>query len=348
MGITDLVTGPASTGASINIGVANAQNDGGGSNSAPATTNTIAGSNINDILNNIKNLQETEQALITKLDTYTSASGYTSNDPEITEMVNTINSIADARIGMFKNISTNASILQAGVSQSRIDLVSQMTLLQVVEDQLNQAKSKIQLLSNRNDTKMRMVQINTYYGQRYEAQSNLMKKIILVCLPILVLYILKKKNILPETIANYVIGIVVAIGSIFIVYNIWDIFTRNNMDFNSYDWNYEQPGAQIPSIWESNKQNFFKFDNLLKNLMGNLGLCVAESCCADGLTYDDKNLKCVVPPTRSGFMNRTDNAQIFTSGNGLKGTVITSYVGDQKNTNNGIVPFSYDMNYAPL
>jgi hypothetical protein len=205
-----------------------------------------------------------------------------------------------------------------------------------------------------------MVQVNTYYGQRYEAQSNLMKKIILVCLPILVLYILKKKGILPETIANYVIGIVVAIGAIFIVRSIWDIYTRSNMDFNEYEWKFEQPSAQTPSIWQYNKEHLFNFDNLIQNLMGNLGLCVGESCCETGMAYDSKKQKCLVPPkpstvvnstaasAKAGFMNRTDNMQIFTSGNGLNATVISSYINDNKNTHNGIVPFSYDMDYAPI
>jgi hypothetical protein len=296
--------------------------------------------NISDIVMNIKKLQTTEQALINELDSYTSKSGgYIATDPIIIGLVQKINAVADARISMFKTISRNANILQTGVSQSRIDLVSQMTLLQVVEDQLNAAKEKIRKLNNKNDTQMRLVEINTYYGQRYEAQTNLMKKIIMVCIPVLILYILKKKGILPETIGNYVIGIVIAIGSIFIVSSVWDIFTRSNMDFNSYDWEYEQPEGQIPSIWEYNKANFlnlFGFKNLIKNLMVNLGVCIGEDCCAPGLVYDNNKMKCVVPP----------KAQAFTTmNNQLQGTVISSSFNDNVI---GVAPFSYEMAFESL
>ena len=308
------------------------------------------GGSISDILTKIEKLQSTEQDLINRLDTYTSASGYTSGDPVVRDLVKNINAIADARIVLFKTVSSQANVLQTGVSQSRTDLVAQTTLLQVVEDQLNQAKQKIEQLNNRNDTKMRMVQINTYYGQRYEAQSHLMKKIIFVCIPLLIVFILKKKGIIPEMIANYIVGIMIAIGAFIIIRNIWDIYTRNNMEFNEYEWNYESPDSQSPSIWEYNKANFFNFDNLFANLMMNLGLCVGKRCCAPGLSFDEGKQQCVTPPKPSSTANSIAAAkttQGFTSGKGLRGTVIASYFNDDKYAHNGIVPFSYDMDYAP-
>ena len=275
--------------------------------------------------------------MINDLDAYTSKSGgYVATDPVIIGLTAKINAIADARIAMFKTISDNANILQSGVSQSRVDLVGQMTLLQVVEDQLNAAKSKIQELNNKNDTQMRLVEINTYYGQRYEAQSGLMKKIIMVCIPLLILFILKKKMILPETIGNYIIGVVIAVGSIYILYNVWDIFTRSNMDFATYSWEFEQPEGQIPSIWDYNKKNMFNFDSLIKNLMGNLGVCIGEQCCSSGLVYDSTKMLCVKPPT----------AQTFTTMGGMQGTVISApSLNDQII---GVAPFSHEMAFASV
>ncbi len=298
--------------------------------------------NISDIVANIQKLQTVEQTLINQLDSYTSKSGgFVDTDPIIIDLIQKINAIADSRIVMFKTISENANILQTGVSQSRVDLVSQMTLLQVVEDQLNAAKDKIQKLNNRNDTQMRLVEINTYYGQRYESQSNLMKKIIMVCIPILVLFILKKKGIIPETISNYVIGTVVAIGTIIILRSVWDIYTRSNMDFNSYDWKYEQPGAQSPSIWEYNKKNFFNTKDLVNNLMGNLGVCVGEQCCTKDLKYDSTKMKCVVPSNQQAFTTMNNQLQ----GTVLPGTAIPSAF---DNHPAGVAPFSYEMAFASV
>jgi hypothetical protein len=341
---------------------------------APPRTD-ISGGSIEDILNNIQTLQTTEQALITQLDTLTRTTGY--DQAAATTLVTQINSIADARLAMFNTISANANIVQSGVAESRVDLVAQMTLYKVVEQQLNEAKAHLDTLNTRNDTKLRMVQINTYYGQRYEAQSNLMKIIILFCLPVLILFIIKKKGFIPETISNYLIGIIIAVGAIVILRNVWDILTRSNMDFNSYNWDYQwsDPKDHIPSIWDYNKQNMFNFGALFQNLMGNLGLCIDDKCCAPGTYYDKAKGQCFAPSpkmsansiaaaaaakktaadatataTKAGFTTRAGSvgAQGFTSGGNLEGTVIASYVNDRKNTQNGIAPFSYQMDYASV
>ena len=274
------------------------------------TLKNMSGNNINDILNHIKDLQASETELINVLDAYTSTAGYVSSDPALIELVNIINSIADARISMFKMINQNANILQTGVSQSRTDLVAQLTLLNAVEDQLNQAKAKIDQLQSTNDTKMRMVEINTYYGQRYEAQSDLMKKIIFICIPVLIVYILKKKSLIPDMIANYVLGLIISIGTFILMLNMWDIFTRNNIHFDTYDWKYESPDAQTPSIWQYNKDNLFNFTNLFQDLLANLGICVSAKCCAKGTTYSDKTQQCVVPAptTVQGFTSYENSA----------------------------------------
>ena len=311
--------------------------------------------NIDEILTNIEKLQHTEQQLIRELDSYTSE-GFTASDEKIQELLKQINNIAESRISMFSIISNNANILQNGVSQSRTDLVNQMTLLNVVEDQLNQARQKIDNLHSKNDTKRRMVQINTYYGQRYEAHSEIMKKIIIICIPLLILFILKKKGILPGTISNYLIGIVIAVGAFILIQNIWDIFTRSNMNFNEYDWKYEDPMAQAPSIWEYNKKNFFNFDNLFDNLMDTLGLCIGDKCCSNGLTFDTKKQQCVIPPPRitptaaaaarasaTAAAAATPNIDAFTSRNGLTGSFISNYFDDKKDIVNGVSPNTNDI-----
>ena len=135
--------------------------------------------NIEDILNQIKGLQDTEQSLMTELDVAASSPGFLPDDPKILALLSNINNISESRQALFKAVSAKLAVLQEGVSESRVNLVGQLTLLKVVEAQLNEAKTKMTNLQNRNDTKMRLVQINTYYGKRYEYQSELMKKIII-------------------------------------------------------------------------------------------------------------------------------------------------------------------------
>jgi hypothetical protein len=292
-------------------------------------------SDIGELLTSIDNSQKDEQKLIEQLNALTNESDYTINS-NITSLIESINNLSASRIGMFKAISNNADVLQAGVSNSRTDLISQMTLLGVVEDQLNKAKSSMEKLQNRNDTKMRLVQINTYYGQRYSAQSKLMKMIILICLPLLILFILKKKGFIPELISNYAIGITIAVGAIFVIRAAWDISTRSNMNFDEYDWKYEDPKSRVPTKWQYNKEHLFNFDNPIKSLVGNLGLCVGSDCCANGMYFDKVKQQCTTTaPANEGFVG----------GNKLNGSAVVIFDNDEEKQN-GISPFTYTSEFA--
>jgi hypothetical protein len=245
------------------------------------------------LLTNISNLQKLEENLINNLDTLTRKADY--DVSEQTALIDQINNLSDSRISLFETLNQSYDGIQNNVSNSRTDLVDQLTLVKVVEDQLSKAKETLDTIQNRNDTKMRMVEVNTYYGERYEAHTELMKMLIMVCIPLLILFILKKKSLLPELISNYAIGITIAVGAFFIIRALWDISNRNNMNFGEYDWKYEDPSSYAPSIWEYNKKNFINFENPLKNLVGNLGICVGSDCCSPGLTYDEVKKQCKAP-----------------------------------------------------
>ena len=288
------------------------------------------------ILENIASLQALEEAAIANL---TSLMNANSSSAVINPIIDQINKLSASRISLFQSLSNTASVLQTGISNSRSDLVSQTTLLNVVEDQLNSAKAALTGLQNKNDTKMRMVQINTYYGQRYEAQSELMKLVIMVCIPVLILFILKKKSLIPEMIANYAIGITIAVSAIFVIRKVWNISMRSNMNYDEIDWKFEDPSDYAPSIWEYNKANLFNFDNPIKTLVGNLGLCVGADCCANGLYFDTDKQKC----TNREHFDTLNNIKL---GDKLGGSAVAKF--DSEPNATGVAPFSFRADYAPI
>jgi hypothetical protein len=309
-------------------------------------TNVVA---IQDILKSITDSQTAEQELLILLDKQTKTSNYTITD-QTQSLIDSINSLSNSRIAMFNSIKDKADILQSGVANSRTDLVAQMTLLGVVEDQLTKSKQNMDALQHQNDTKLRLIQINTYYGKRYAAQSKLMKLIILVCIPILVLFILKRKGLIPELISNYAIGITAAVGAIFIIRSIWDIYTRSNIDFDEYNWNYEDPTNQVPTVWDYNKANAFNIDNPIKNLMSNIGLCVGSNCCANGMYFDDAKQQCSVtaPPGTTIPVRAVPANEGFVCGSSLNGTYVVNYDTKDEERQNGVSPFSHMVEFATI
>ena len=301
-------------------------------------------SGVDNLIANITESQNAEQELIAKLDMLVNQPGFNVNSSGVQSVITAINSLSSARVQMFNSLNNQATTLQEGVNNSRVDLVSQLTLLNVVEDQLKQANGAINQLQSQNDTKRRMVEVNTYYGQRYEAQSGLMKTIIFICAPLLIFFILKKKGFLPPMISNYAIGTTIAVGAIFVIRSMWDMSTRSNMSYDEYNWEYEDPSQQIPTKWQYNKEHAFDFDNPIKTLVGNLGLCVGSNCCANGLFFDTSKQQCTIMNPNAKGNTITES---FVCGSKLQGTNVVP-IDEEEEKQNGISPFSNSSNFMSL
>ena len=139
------------------------------------------------VLANIDRLQKLEEDLYKLLETQTSVQGNTGNYEDI---ISRINDLAAARVSLFQTLGSMHEYVQNSVSNARVDLVDQMTMAKVVENELQNSRDHLNELSTIKNNKVRMVEINTYYGKKYRAQTSLMKLIIfvgLLCLLILVL-----------------------------------------------------------------------------------------------------------------------------------------------------------------
>jgi len=196
-------------------------------------------------------------------------------------IVNKINQLSDVRMTLYKSLNYTYQSLQKTVNTSRSELVQLLTVVSIVEDELNSAKIQLNHLYGIKNNKMRMVEINTYYGKRYRAQSGIMKLIIFICVLLLVVSILRKKSLITDSISNILFGIIITLGIFFIIWRILDITWRDNMNFDAYDYKFNPDekekivGYKIPEIP--------KID------------CIGNSCCTDGMIYNTDIRKCVSP-----------------------------------------------------
>ena len=82
------------------------------------------------------------------------------------------------RSTLFNNLTSLYSTNQYRVAETRNDLVDELTTIKVIEGELNNSKAQMNALNKQKNNKLRMVEINTYFGKRYEAQTNIIKVII--------------------------------------------------------------------------------------------------------------------------------------------------------------------------
>lgn len=91
-------------------------------------------------------------------------------------------------------------------------------------------------LYNEEIKKKREIQVNSYYIQKYYKQINILKEIAFFCCLGLIGFILFNMGILSETILVSYVGILLALLFIKVMYDLWDIYIRDDRYFDEYNF----------------------------------------------------------------------------------------------------------------
>ena len=241
------------------------------------------------ILENIKKIQDLELTLYKELD----AAG--AGAAAVSAIIDRINQLSQVRMSLYKSLNYRFISQQYTVASKKTDLVILLTNVTIIEEELNRSKARLNQLYETKHNRMRMVEINTYYGKQYKAQTRVMKLIIFVFLLLLVLVIVQNNGLLPDSISALLLFIVFIIGGFYIIYRILDIYWRDNMNFDAYDWQFN-PNTQKPTTtYDPNKYFGIIGDTHIKdNALNFVGIdCIGNDCCSSGTTYDSISRKCI-------------------------------------------------------
>jgi hypothetical protein len=237
--------------------------------------------NNEQILNDIQSLQQMEQQLFNSLETNTTL---TTTQQE--QIVDKINQISNMRVNLYQTLSGVNNFFENALSSSIGTLKEQTVAISIVESELNKAKKRLELLEEEKNNKIRLVEINDYYGDKYQEHGQLMKIIIFTLVPVIILALLNNKGFLPNTFYYILLMIVSAIGAYFFWFRFASIIMRDNMNYQEYNWRFVPP----PSVGAVNTTDPWAGYDLP-------GTCIGQYCCSDGQTYDTTLDKCISPST---------------------------------------------------
>lgn len=256
--------------------------------------------NSSQILNDIQSLQTIEQQLFNSLEENT---GLTTDQQK--KIVEKINNISNMRVNLYKTLNEINNFFQNNLANSKGLLTEQTAAIDIVEKELNASKKRLKILEEEKNNKIRLVEINNYYGQKYSEHSDLMKIIVIMLIPILILAILNNKGILPVKIYYILIAIIAIIGGIFIWKKVFSIVLRDPMNYEEYNWYFNPSTA--PTSTTSNASDPWAS----KKASSNFGSCVGDACCSNGLVYDSSSNQCVISTnstTTTASTSTTTNA----------------------------------------
>jgi hypothetical protein len=247
--------------------------------------------NNDKILIDIQSLQKMEQELLT----------YLENTPpmtieERTSVISKMNQLSTMRVNLYGTLSDVNTYFGSALNTSVGSLKEQQTAIKIVEDELNRSKMNLDSLNEDRNNKIRLVEINTYYSDKYAESSKLMKVVVFTLIPIIILTVVYNKGILPNSIYYILISSVAFIGVIFF----WKIFSsmvmRDNMNYQEYNWGFNPNKAAIAPP-DTSTPSTVAAATTLSAAAVDVDPCVGDECCLDGMTYDSKLNKCSFPFT---------------------------------------------------
>jgi hypothetical protein len=235
--------------------------------------------NNEQILNDIQSLQQMEQQLFNNLETNTNLS-----PQQQKQIIEKMNQLSNMRINLYQTLSGVNNYFQNALNSSIGTLKEQSIAIGIVESELNKSKKRLQILEEEKNNKIRLVEINTYFSEKYAEHSDLMKILIFTTIPIIIISVLYNKEFLPKIIYYVLLFIIIIIGGYFFIYRYFSIISRNNMNYQEYDWNFDAKKYDTGST--NNVDPWTKEDT-------NFGTCIGNACCSPGLVYDNNINQCV-------------------------------------------------------
>lgn len=247
------------------------------------------------MVNSLTNVSNNIQSIIDQITVTETALTTTLNDINTPtniklEINNRLAELGTIKVSLLNQLDPLYTTYRDNVAISNDVLNKQILALGIINAESLNSERQLGLLTAEKRDKSRLVEINTYYGKKYNAHKQIMKTIVLICIPIIILTILGNKGLIPNTFAVLFITFIILFGIFSIGYQIIDLSNRDNMNYDEYNWKFNKSNAPAPADIDLST-------NINDPWSTNYGTCIGSSCCATVEAYNTNTKKCC----NSGF-----------------------------------------------
>lgn len=209
-----------------------------------------------------------------------------------TNALDAIKTTAQNQSNLYK-VAADITVLNKAATAVAAEYDNSRRLLSgFASEQLAEATANAAELISANDGKKRMIELNTYYGKRFNAQAGVVKLFIYTCVPVLILAIMANAGLIPTTIAGFIIVIIIVTGLIYIYGAVSDINLRSKMNFDEYEWEFDPSRVGVIS-----NPNYVSKGGMGAGIGSG---CVNGNCCGPNTLWDPNNGICNAQGTGGG------------------------------------------------
>ena len=122
--------------------------------------------NSEQILSDIQSLQQMEKQIFNNLE-----NNQNLTQPQKQEMVEKMNQLSNMRINLYQTLGGVNGFYENALNSSTQTLEEQTVAIGIVEKELNRSKKELEILEIEKNNKIRLIEINDYYGEKYTDQA---------------------------------------------------------------------------------------------------------------------------------------------------------------------------------
>jgi hypothetical protein len=242
-------------------------------------------------LNNIQALQNNEQDLFIELEK--NIANKTLTDELQKKLTSQIKNLTDMRVNLYGFLNNNSRNVIGNLESSNSLLSQQKQTVDIVENELNESKKRIRELNEIKTNNLRMVEINKYYGDKYQDQTYFMMTIVTICIVLIIIKFLHNRRVLPDFLYGILLIVVLTTAFIIVFWKMIYLYSRDKFDYSKYKWSFNTANAPVVDTSNPDGNNPWKLPEISDYEICN----EPNSYCGTGTTYDSTQNMCV--PSRS-------------------------------------------------
>ena len=228
----------------------------------------------------IDKLSKVEQQLIEQITS-------TKDQQEQARLSNNLILIQDTRTNLVNALSSINTYYSQNLMGSSQTLEQQTNAVAIIDKEMEQAKKRLAYINEQKENKLRVVEINQYYSASYAEWTHLVKILIVTLIAFaIVINITTYFPGLPSEVYSLLMFIISVISLYYIFMSVVSIYSRDNMVYDEYNWNFNKNSAPKMGT-DAPVKNPFKLPSMMS--------CIGENCCQDGTLWKNDIGKCVAP-----------------------------------------------------
>ena len=259
-----------------------------------STDRDFSDGSLADIAQLLRESQKYEEGLMAELkaeaDNVAAGRAPTLSDQNKDDITDVINEEAEKRKGYYELIRVASAALAANESVADAAARQQIETSKYLEANLGAVKAALNAAKEDHHKKMKMVEINTYYGKKYQGYGRVLRGITFFAGILFVLYLVKSiygfdKFIEPS------MTMVQWVGGIYMIWTLYDVVSRRNDNYDQYIWPMApRTDTDLNAANAALQKPVFDISGI-----DIPGLCAGSYCCGPGTTWTQK--KGCVPNT---------------------------------------------------